>query len=300
MSSTTRPTAHLLRTVVALAATGLAVAGCAPADEASAPTTSATASAAACTKASMKTQTAGKLTVGTDKPAYEPWFSDDDPTNGKGFESAVAYAVAAELGYQPADVTWSVVSFAQATSPGPKTFDVDVNEVSITPERAKNLDFSSGYYDVAQAVVTIKGSKAEGVSTIAALKALKLGAQVGTTSYSEANTAIAPTQKIAVYNTNDDAKAALANGQIDALVVDLPTALYLASAGAADGGVDDGVVVGQLPAGESPEQFGMVLDKGSALTTCISQAVDALRADGTLDQLQKQWLTDSAGAPALS
>ncbi len=278
----------------------LTLAACAPADEAAAPTTSASASAATCSKAELKTRTPGKLTIGTDKPAYAPWFVDDDPSNGKGFESAVAYAVAADLGYQASDVTWSVVSFAQATSPGPKTFDVDINQVSITPERRKNLDFSSGYYDVAQAVVTVKGSKAEGVTTVAGLKGLKLGAQVGTTSYSQASSVIAPTQQVAVFNTNDDAKAALANGQVDAILVDLPTALYLAAAGAADGGIDEGLVVGQLPAGSSPEQFGMVLDKGSALTTCVSQAVDALRADGTIEQLQKQWLTDSAGAPALS
>ncbi|HEX8498765.1 MAG TPA: ABC transporter substrate-binding protein [Actinomycetales bacterium] len=291
-----------LLTLTALAS-ALALAACAPADEAASPSTSAssgTASADTCTKATLPTREDGVLTVGTDKPAYEPWFVDDDPTSGKGFESAVAYAVAAELGYSPSDVKWAVVSFTQATSPGPKTFDVDVNQVSITEVRKKTLDFSSGYYDVAQAVVTSKGSKAAGVTSIADLKGLRLGTQVGTTSYTAATEVIAPTEKVAVFNTNDDAKAALANGQVDAIVVDLPTALYLSAVPAADGGIDDGLLVGQLPASGTPEQFGMVLDKGSPLTACVSGAVDKLRADGTLGELEQTWLTDTAGAPVLS
>ena len=291
--------------VLATLAGALTVVSCAPTDQAAAPSgssttgSSATQSAATCTKAVLQTRTPGTLTVGTDKPAYAPWFVDDEPSNGKGFESAVAYAVAKQLGYEPADVTWSVVSFNQATAPGPKTFDVDINQVSITEARKKTLDFSSGYYDVAQAVVSTTKSKAAKVTTLAELKALKLGAQVGTTSYTAANTTIAPTQKVAVYNSNDDAKAALANGQIDAIVVDLPTGLFLSAVGAKDGGIDDGKLVGQLPTSGTPEQFGMVLDKGSALTSCVSGAVDALRADGTLTRLEQQWLTDKAGAPSL-
>ena len=288
--------------LLATLAGALALASCAPTDEATAPTTSSTpgtASTASCTKASMQTRTPGKLTVGTDKPAYAPWFVDDEPSNGKGFESAVAYAVAERLGYAQGDVTWSVVSFNQATAPGPKPFDVDINQVSITEARKKTLDFSTGYYDVAQAVVSTTTSKAAKATTLAELKSLKLGAQVGTTSYTAANTSIAPTQKVAVYNSNDDAKAALANGQIDAIVVDLPTGLFLSAVGAKDGGIDGGKLVGQLPTSGTPEQFGMVLDKGSALTSCISGAVDALRADGTLSELEAQWLTDKAGAPSL-
>jgi polar amino acid transport system substrate-binding protein len=187
-----------------------------------------------------------------------------------------------------------VVSFNSAIAPGPKTFDVDINQISITDERKKNLDFSSGYYDVAQSVVTVKGSKAADVTTLAQLKKLKLGAQVGTTSYTAAKDQIAPEKAVAVYNTNDDAKAALQNGQIDALVVDLPTGLFMAAAD-----LKGGKLVGQLPVTGTPEQFGMVLDKGSSLTSCVSQAVDALRADGTLLRLQRQWLTDTAGAPEL-
>jgi polar amino acid transport system substrate-binding protein len=290
------------RRLPVLAAVTLGVlAACAPADEAASPGTSQESSGSAsassspsCTPQTMKTRTPGTLTVGTDKPAYEPWFSGDDPANGKGYESAVAYAVAKQLGYAPDAVKWSVVSFNSAIAPGPKAFDVDINQISITDERKKNLDFSSGYYDVAQSVVTVKGSKAADATSLAQLKKLKLGAQVGTTSYSAAKNQIAPEQAVAVYNTNDDAKAALQNGQIDALVVDLPTGLFLAAAD-----LEGGKLVGQLPVTGKPEQFGMVLDKGSALTACVSQAVDALWADGTLQQLQRQWLTDTAGAPEL-
>ena len=289
------------RLPVLAAVTLVVLAACAPADEAASPGTSQTASgsasassSASCTPDALKTRTPGTLTVGTDKPAYEPWFSDDNPKNGRGYESAVAYAVAKQLGYAPDAVKWSVVSFNSAIAPGPKTFDVDINQISITDERKKNLDFSSGYYDVAQSVVTVKGSKAASATTLAQLKKLKLGAQVGTTSYTAAKNQIAPERAVAVYNTNDDAKAALQNGQIDALVVDLPTGLFLAAAD-----LDGGKLVGQLPVTGKPEQFGMVLDKGSPLTTCVSQAVDALRADGTLQRLQRQWLTDTAGAPEL-
>jgi polar amino acid transport system substrate-binding protein len=276
-----------------------ALAACAPADEPAGSGTRTTSSGSttsspSCSKETLKTRTPATLTVGTDKPAYEPWFSGDDPSNGKGFESAVAYAVAKQLGYAPNDVTWTVVSFNSAIAPGPKTFDVDINQISITEERKKNLDFSTGYYDVAQSVVTVKGSKAADATTLAQLKKLKLGAQVGTTSYAAAKNQIAPGQAVAVYNTNDDAKAALQNGQIDALVVDLPTGLFLAAAD-----LDGGKLVGQLPVTGKPEQFGMVLDKGSPLTACVSQAVDALRADGTLQKLQQQWLTNTAGAPLL-
>jgi polar amino acid transport system substrate-binding protein len=283
-----------LAAVLLTAATVAALTACAPQKDSSSGAASGTASAASCTKDSLATHTKGTFTVGTDKPAYEPWFIDDKPSNGKGFESAVAYAVAGKLGFAQPDVKWQVVSFNQATAPGPKTFDVDINQISITDERKKNLDFSSGYYDVAQSVVTVKGSKAENATSIADLKKLKLGAQVGTTSYTAATQTIAPTQKVAVYNTNDDAKAALQNGQIDALVVDLPTGLYLAAAD-----LKDGKLVGQIPAAGNPEQFGMVLDKGSALTACVSKAVDALRADGTLAKLEQQWLTSTAGAPVL-
>ena len=273
--------------VVALAACG------APTDEAASAGPSGSASAT-CDPASMKTRTAGTLTIGTDKPAYEPWFSGDDPSNGKGYESAVAYAIADQLGYAKDKVTWVVAPFNTVIAPGEKAFDLDLNQVSISDERKNAVDFSSGYYDVRQAVITYKGSPIDGKTSVADLKDAKLGAQVGTTSYTAATEQIKPSQDVAVFDTNDLAVQALQNKQIDGIVADLPTAFYMTSAQ-----LDDGVIVGQLPAvGSTPEQFGAVLDKGSPLTTCISQAVDALRADGTLDTLVSQWLS-TQGAPEL-
>jgi polar amino acid transport system substrate-binding protein len=292
-----RPSSRGVAALAVLALAGLVA--CAPEDQA-APATSAsasgTASTDACAKDQLQLSTAGKFTVGTDKPAYSPWFVDDDPANGQGFESAVAYAVAEQLGFAKEEVTWVVVPFTNAYAPGPKDFDVDINQVSITEERRKAVDFSSGYYDVAQTVVTTKGSKIDGATTIAALKDAKLGAQVGTTSYTAITDQIQPTAKPGVYDTNDLAVQALQNGQLDGLVVDLPTAFYITAAQ-----LDDGAIVGQLPAGSgTPDQFGMVLAKGSPLTACVSAAVDALQADGTLDELETQWLSGTDGAPVLS
>ncbi len=277
----------------------VALAGCAPASDETSTTTAgaaaATSSGASCAKDRLAVRTAGKLTVGTDNPVYEPWFKDNKPANGEGYESAVAYAVARQLGFAPSDVVWTTATFNSVIAPGPKNFDFDINEVSITADRKKSIDFSSGYYDVTQAVVTVKGSKIAGARSIADLRTARLGAQVGTTSYTTITDVIKPEAKPAVFNTNDDAKAALGNGQIDGLVLDLPTALYEANAD-----LKNGVLVGQFENGSgAPEQFGLVLDKGSALTTCVSRAVDALRGDGTLRQLEQQWLTASAGAPIL-
>jgi polar amino acid transport system substrate-binding protein len=259
-----------------------------------APAGTGTAAADACAKSSLTLVAPGTLTVGTDKPAYEPWFSGDDPSNGKGYESAVAYAIADKLGYAKDKVTWVVAPFNTVITPGEKAFDMDLNQVSISDERKNAVDFSSGYYDVRQAVITYKGSPIDGTTSVADLKDAKLGAQVGTTSYIAVKEQIKPDQTIAVFDTNDLAVQALKNKQIDGIVADLPTAFYMTAAQ-----LDDGVIVGQLPAeGSTPEQFGAVLDKGSPLTTCISQAVDALRADGTLDTLVSQWLS-TQGAPEL-
>ena len=284
------------RTPVAVAAafTLLATAAaCAPQDsEETAPG----ASAAACGKDSLSTVTAGKLTIATDEPAYEPWFADNDPANGKGFESAVAYAIAAELGYDNADVVWTRVKFDNAIAPGEKNFDFDINQFSITEQRKQAVDFSSPYYDVRQTVIALKSSKIAGATSLADLAGAKLGAQVGTTSYKAITDVIKPSAEPLVYNSNDDAKKALQNGQIDGLVVDLPTAFYITAAE-----LEDGVIVGQVPQVDGDaEQFGLVLDKGSALTGCVSGAVDALRTDGTLGELETEWLADVAGARELS
>jgi polar amino acid transport system substrate-binding protein len=248
-----------------------------------------------CEKGELATRTSGKLTIATDEPAYEPWFKDGKPANGKGFESAVAYAVADRLGYAKDKVAWQTVPFNKAFAPGEKTFDVDINQVSISEERKKAVDFSSGYYDVRQAVVALKGSEAAKAKSIAELKGVKLGAQVGTTSLDYIDDVVRPAQPAAVYGKNDQAKSALKNGQVDAIVVDLPTAFYITGAE-----VTDAVIVGQFEQqGGTPEQFGLVLDKGSALTSCVSRAVDTLREDGTLAKIEQQWLSDAVDAPVL-
>lgn len=293
MHKTPRPFA-----LATLALAAVVAAGCAPTDEGTTAkdTSSPSPSAAAeCTPESMETVKAGTLTVGTDKPAYSPWFVDDDPSNGEGYESAVAYAIAEELGYSTDQVEWVVVPFNKAVSPGPKDFDFDINQISITDERREAVDFSSGYYDVRQTVITEKGSKIDGATSIADLADAKLGAQVGTTSYDAINEQIQPSQDAAVFDTNDQAVQALKNGQIDGIVVDLPTAYYMTAVQ-----LDNGLIVGQLPLPEGEgEQFGAVLDKGSSLTTCVSQAVDTLRGNGTLDALVDEWLAQQ-GAPELS
>jgi len=290
-----------LAAVLPLVAVLALVTACAPAEEedTAGTTTSPTATAAdtadACARENLATQTPGTLTITTDKPAYEPWFVDDDPANGKGFEGAVAAAVAGELGFGPDEVTWTRTKFDAAIAPGPKDWDFDINQFSITEERKQAVDFSSPYYDVTQAVITTKDSAAAGATRLADLKPLKIGAQVGTTSYDAIVSAIGPDSDPAVFNTNDDAKQALENGQVDAIVTDLPTAFYITAVE-----LDNGVIVGQLPTeGGEQEQFGLVLDKDSPLTECVSAAVDALRDDGTLDQLEQEWLADVAGAPVL-
>jgi polar amino acid transport system substrate-binding protein len=296
MSRRHRAARPVLAAVLTLAALATA---CSPADddETAGTTSSPSGSTSddACAKDSLETHTDGKLTIGTDKPAYEPWFVDDDPANGKGYESAVAHAVAEQLGFAHEDVTWVPVKFDAAIQPGPKDFDFDINQFSITPERQQVVDFSTPYYDVSQTVITTGTSKAAGATSLADLKGVKLGAQVGTTSLAAIDEIIKPSSKAAVFNSNDDAKIALENGQIDALVVDLPTAFFITAAE-----LDDGKIVGQLPPSSGDqEQFGLLLDKDSPLTDCVSAAVDALRDDGTLDRLQDEWLAQTAGAPVL-
>jgi polar amino acid transport system substrate-binding protein len=287
------------------AAIGFLVAGCAASSDGGNPggntttgagTGGATTSAApSCTPDTMQTHTAGVLTVATDSPAYPPWFVDDKPSNGKGYESAVAYAVAKQLGYSADQVKWVTAAFNSVIAPTPKNFDFDINQVSISAKRAKAVDFSSGYYDVAQAVVTLKSDKYANAASIADLHGAKLGAQQGTTSLDAITNVIKPGKTPAEYPRNELAVQALKNGQIDGLVVDLPTGLYITAAE-----LDNAKIVGQLAESSGqPEQFGLVLDKGSPLTSCVSQAVDALRADGTLDRLQQKWLTSAAGAPEL-
>jgi polar amino acid transport system substrate-binding protein len=249
-----------------------------------------------CTPDALQTVEAGVLTIATGEPAYYPWVIDDKPESGEGFEAAVAYAVAAELGYEPSAVKWIRTTFDAAIAPGSKNFDFNLQQYSITDERKQVVDFSSAYYKSNQAIVSFKGSKLEGVTTLQGIKdaGAKLGAAVATTSLDviESNLGL----KAQVFNDNAAAVTALKNKQIDGLVVDLPTAFYLSAVE-----VPNGIIVGQIDGSDAGDQgFGLLLAKDSPVTSCVSQAVDAIRDNGTLDQITNQWLADSAGAPVLS
>jgi polar amino acid transport system substrate-binding protein len=255
-----------------------------------------------CEQADLNLLAPGQLTVGTDNPAFPPWFGGpekapwkvSDPRSGEGFESAVTYAVADKLGFAKDEVKWIYVPFNTAYAPGPKKFDFDINEISYTPARAEVVDFSDSYYNVNQAVVAKKGTGIARAQSTADLQQYKLGAQIGTTSYGYIKDKIKPSQQPAVFDTNDAAVAALKNGQIDGLVVDLPTAFYVTAAQ-----VPDSKIVGQFPTGDAGERFGMVFQKGNKLVGCVNAALTQLKHDGTLQQLQDKWLAKVGGAPIL-
>ncbi len=281
-----------IRNVFAAVALTALVAACSPQSEtSSAPSAEATA-ANSCSADSLQTLTTGKLTIATGEPAYYPWVIDDNPESGEGFEAAVAYAVAEQLGFAKDDVVWVRTTFDGAITPGAKTFDFNLQQFSITEERKAAVDFSSPYYSAPQAIVSFAGSAIEGKTTIADLKDAKLGAAVGTTSLDAIKNQIGVEPQ--VFNDNAAAVLALQNGQIDGLVVDLPTAFYLSGVE-----VENGLIVGQLPSTGDGDNFGLLLAKDSPITSCVSQAVDALRADGTLDTIAATWLGTDAGAPVL-
>lgn len=275
-------------------ALALGLSACAPAEEAAVEEAETTAASEEVTEDVLETLTPGKLTIGTGLPAYYPWVLDDTPESGEGFESAIAYAVAAELGFAPEDVVWVRTTFEEAIQPGPKSFDFNLQQYSITEERKASVDFSSPYYYTAQTVITVAGSAAENVTDLADLKDLLVGAQTGTTSLKAIEEIIQPNGGAQVFNSNDDAKAALANGQVDAIVVDLPTAFYLTAVE-----LDGGIILGQLDGAEAGDSFGLVLDKDSPLTEAVTAAVDALRESGKLAEIEQEWLADYVGAPVL-
>ena len=263
-----------------------------------------------CAKASLTLVTPGKITIGTDNPAYSPYFLprdggntppwdtefSGDPTTGTGFESAIAYAVADKLGFAKDEVAWVAVKFDNSYAPGPKPFDFYLAQVSYKPERAANADLSDGYYWLNQALVAVGDSPIAAAKTIADLKGYQFGAQAGTTSYDTIVNVIKPDKDTRVYDSNDAAIQALNNKQIDGLVVDLPTAFYVTAAQ-----MDNGVIVGQFaPTGGEQEHFSLVLAKGSPLTACVNKALAAMKSDGTLDAITKEWMADKANAPVLS
>ena len=245
-------------------------------------------SGAACRSCDLATKTSRRLTGATGKPATSPWFESGNPSNGRGYESAVAYAVAAELGFSADDVDWIEVPSAGATDPGEKDFDLDVDQVEITPERRESVDFSSAYYRVPQVIVTLEGRSIAGVKTIAALRGAQLGAVRGSAGATAISDHVKPRTAARGYPTSDGAVRALVAGEIDGLVIDLPTALTLISSR-----LSDAQILGRLPVGGDAAQFGLVLAQGSLLTSCVSEAVSALRADGILARLQTRWLNGS-------
>jgi len=285
------------RRLLALAVTLLALSAIAACgsddnnDKASSGTSSQKASS--CAKGQLALTTTGQLTVGTDKPAFPPYFVDDDPTNGKGFESAVAYAVAKQLGFSKAEVKWTVVPFNSSYAPGPKKFDFDINQISITPARQKAVDFSSPYYTAPQAVVVPKGSDLAGVSSLADLKDATIGVQIGTTSLDAARDVIKPDKDVKVFNDSNDVVTALKQNQVDAVVLDLPTAFYLTAAQ-----VPGAKIVGQFSA-PGGDQFGLLLAKDSELTPCVDDALAKLKSGGELQQITDKWMGATAGAPEL-
>ncbi len=271
-----------------------AAAACAPTDES--PTATDTASgSASCAKADLPLRQPGTLTIGTDSPAYDPWFSNNDPTNGKGYESAVAYAVAEQLGFSKGEVTWIKVPFNSSYKPGAKDFDFDINQISITPARAKVVDFSDGYYSASQAVIALKGTAGAQATSIDDLKGLRLGAQTGTTSLTAIRDVIQPDQDPAVFEDTNAAKQALQNDQVDAILADLPTAFYISAVE-----IPNSTLVGQFqPETGQQEEFGMLFEKGSGLVPCVNDALATLKSNGTLDDLEKKWLSDVVDVPEL-
>ncbi len=280
----------------------LAAAACAPVDETTTgsgdptPSEAVESPADACATESLPLKNPGQLTIGTDTPAYEPWFSGNDPTNGKGFESAVAYAVAEELGFSADQVTWVKVPFNNSYAPGEKQFDFDINQISITPKRAEVVDFSDGYYSAAQAVIAPKKSDVADATSLEELKDLKLGAQTGTTSLTAITDVIQPDQQPLVFDDTNAAKQALLNGQVDAILADLPTAFFITAVE-----IPQATIIGQFqPATGQTEEFGMLFQKDSELVPCVNEALASLRESGELEQIEKQWLSDVVDVPVLN
>jgi polar amino acid transport system substrate-binding protein len=287
-----RPLALLLLAALALTAALLLAAGCGGDDDESADSEAA-ASLEDCTPDQLETLKQGTLTVATDDPAFPPYFEDNDPTNGRGFESAVAYAIADQLGFASSDVDWVVEPFNSSYAPGPKDFDFDVNQISITPKRAEQVDFSSSYYTANQALVAAKGSDAANATSLDDLSETTIGVQIGTTSLEAVESEIAPSTEPKVFNDSNDVVTALKQDQVDAVVVDLPTALFLTAVQ-----VPDGKIVGQFEA-PGGDEWGALLEKDSALTACVSAAIDELKSSGELAKIEQKWMSEAAGAPQL-
>jgi polar amino acid transport system substrate-binding protein len=287
------PTPRLLITLLVAAA--LTVAACgddddpAPAQQQAAETPT----GPSCEKADLELKTSGELTIGTDKPAFPPYFVDDDPTNGKGFESAVAYAIAEKLGFEKSQVKWKVVPFNASFKPGPKDFDFDVNQISISEQRKRAVDFSKPYFESPQAVIAQKTSPAANATSLADLKDTQIGVQIGTTSLDAVNATIQPSKQPKVFDDSNTTVTALKQNQVEAVVTDLPTALFLTAVE-----IPSATVVGQFSA-PGGDTWGALLEKDSSLTDCVSKAVSDLRESGELEQITEKWM-GSETAPELN
>ncbi len=269
-------------------------AACSPEDEAE-DNTGDVAAPDECATAELPLKSEGVLTIGTDSPAFEPWFVENDPSNGQGFESAVAYAVADELGFSRDQVTWIKVGFNSLFKPGGVDFDFDINQTSISPKRDEVVDFSEGYYSAAQAVIALEDNPAASATTLEDLRGLKLGAQTGTTSLTAIRDVIQPDQDPLVFEDTSAAKQAMQNGQVDAILADLPTAFYISAVE-----IPGSKLIGQFqPETGKQEQFGIVFEQGSELLPCVNRALETLTDDGTIADLEQQWLSDVVSVPEL-
>jgi polar amino acid transport system substrate-binding protein len=286
---------------ITLMAASVGLAGCASSTSSSSSASSSTsaggstsASAASCTFAGVQNElyAKGVLTVATDQPAYPPWFENNKPSNGQGYESAVAYAVAAQLGFKPSQVKWAYEPFDSSYAPGPKKFDFDINEISYTAARAQVVTFSDSYYDVQQSLVALKTSPIVTKHTPAELKTYVYGDQVGTTSLAFINSEIQPTQTPKVFETLNDVKQALQTKQIAALVTDTPTAQYISSSE-----IPGSVMVAQFPS--TGEHYGLLFAKGNPLVGCVNKALATLKSNGTLAQLTAKYLQIYTSVPTI-
>lgn len=261
--------------------------------------------AASCATEDLATKTAGTFTIGTDNPAFPPYFSDatqtdpwefGDPTNGQGFESAIAYALAEQLGFTEDQVTWVAVPFNNSIAPGPKDFDVYLAQVSFSEERTQAVDLSEGYFFSNQALVTTAGSPLADATTLAEVADYRLGAAGNTTSLTYIEERIQPATEARVYEDNTGVKAAIEADQIDGAVFDLATAFYIVNVE-----MEDGVVVGQFPSDpEDKEHFSFVLDLDSPLTDCVNEAILTMGENGELDSIAAEWLADFLDAPQIT
>jgi polar amino acid transport system substrate-binding protein len=279
---------------VAVVVAAAGIAACGSSSSSSPGSGSGSATTASCSNSAIQPDLyqKGQLTVATDKPVYPPWFDNNNPANGQGYESAVAYAIAKQLGFQPGQVKWAYEPFNASYAPGPKKFDFDVNEISYTPQRATAVTFSASYYDVQQALVALKNSAIATKHSPANLKTYVYGDQVGTTSLAFITSEIQPTAQPKVFQTLNDVKSALQTHQIDALVTDTPTAQYISSSE-----IPGTEMVGQFPS--TGEHYGLLFAKGDPLVTCVNKAIATLKSNGTLQQLQKKYLQIYLSVPTI-